>query len=125
VQVTAAGDWAVFWAYPVAEYTRDAGRSWQRWDGSGPLARFLVANEQVVVSADGDLVVVDHRPGHAPRLLATTDSSWQEVRAAQVRTGFGTVTVSAAGGWFWVPDRGRTWVSPDGLRWHAVDPLTD
>ena len=123
VQVTAAGDRAVFFSYPAAEHTRDAGRTWRTWDGSAALAPFVLAREQLSVSADGDLVVVTHRPGRPPALLASTDETWQQFEEAELRTAFGTVAVSAAGGWFTVPDRGRTWVSPDGTDWRAVDPL--
>ena len=122
VQTSAAGDWAVFFAYPEAEYTRDAGRTWHTWDGQRPLAPYVVANELVSVSADGDLVVVSHRPGQRPRVLASTDDSWDEFRSVDVRTAFGAVAPQPAGPWLWVPDRGRTWVSPDGLDWRAVDP---
>jgi hypothetical protein len=120
VQVTAAGSWAVFFAYPEAEYTRDGGQTWHTWDGEAPLAPYLVANELVTVSADGDLVVVSHRPGKRPELLASTDDSWQRFRHVDVRTDFGTVAPQAAGSWLWVPDQARTWVSPDGLDWRAV-----
>jgi hypothetical protein len=122
VQVTAAGDWAVLFAYPDAEYTRDGGTTWQRWEGEAPLASFVVANELVAVSADGDLVVVSHRPGRRPELLASTDDTWRQFRRSDVRTDFGAVSPQPAGTWLWVPDQGRTWVSPDGLSWRAVEP---
>ena len=125
VQVTAAGEWAMFFSYPEAEYTRDGGRTWQRWDGAAPLSSFVVANELVALSADGDLVVVSHRAGAGPQLLGSTDDGWRRFRTSDVSTGFGTVAPQAAGSWLWVPEQGRTWVSPDGVSWQAVDPLPD
>jgi hypothetical protein len=122
VQATAAGSWAVFFAYPDAEFTRDGGDTWERWDGAAPLASYVVANELVVVSADGDLVLVSHRAAKRPEVLASTDDTWREFGRSDVATRFGTVSPQAAGPWLWVPDQGRVWVSPNGRSWKVVAP---
>lgn len=124
VQVTAAGDWMAFYAWPEAEVSSDHGKTWQVRDLEEALAPILLAEETVTVTPTGRLVGVTYPVGGPPVLFASTDDEWTRFVEADVRTAFGTIDVRTAGDWLWVPDQGRTWLSGDGgLTWTLVDPL--
>ena len=126
VQVTAAGDWMVFYAWPLADVSSDHGRSWQTRDLSDALSPILLAEEAMTVTADGILVGVSQPIGGPSVLFASTDERWTRFVEADVETAFGGIEVRTAGEWLWVPDQGRVWLSGDqGLTWTVVDPVAD
>jgi hypothetical protein len=123
VQATAAGAAGVFFAWPRAEVTRDAGRSWRVLDLEQALAPVLVANPVLSVTADGVLAGVSYPTSGRPFVFAATDATWTRFTHSDLRTARGDYDLRSTGAWLWTVDDHSVWVSHDGLTWREVDAL--
>ena len=120
VQSSAAGDVAVFFAWPRVEVSRDHGATWQERDLESALAPVLVANPVLHVTADGLLAGVSYPTTGRPFVFVSTDTSWTRFERSDFRTARGDFDLGVSGPWLWTHDQGSTWLSRDALDWRQV-----